>query len=230
MFLHHPRTKEIMNLMKSGELGEILHVTSEFSCILPKSDEQNIRVHKEIEPHGALGDLGWYPIKAVVLTMDLELPTRVFATATYRNQVIESCIATLYFKNPMKCATIRCGFNTSINQCFVVNGTHKTLVVDDMFFPYHDDPQFPKVEQTGKTCYSLRDGDGRLEVREVRASKRQEVNLIEKFGELATRKANGNLKPELEEKYCKFSLLTQKILDAIEESCRKGGAMIDIKS
>jgi len=44
---------------------------------------------------------------------------------------------------------------------------------------------------------------------------------VEKFGELMTRKENGNLKPELEEKYHKFSLYTQRIVDAIEESCRR---------
>jgi len=230
MFIHHPRTKEMMDLMKSGELGEIRHVHAGFSYILPKEEDDNIRVHKEVEPHGALGDIGWYPIRAVLLSMNLELPTRVFATATYRNNVIDSCRALLYFKDPLKGATIHCGFTTATNQCFTVNGTHKTLICEDPFFPFHDDPfEYPKVEQTGVTCYKLRDNDGRFETRKVCSPKRQEVILVEKFNELLTRKCNGNLKPELEMKYANFALYSQKILDAIEESCRRGGALVDIK-
>jgi len=227
MFLHHPRTKEVMKLIKSGELGDVRYINAMFSFVM--DDTSNIRLHRETEPRGALGDLGWYPVRATLLALNMELPTKVFAAASYKNNVIESCCAILYFKDPLKGATIHCGFTSSMNQGFTVSGTHKTLTIDDFYFPYHGDAyQYPKCEQTGITYYHLRDGDGRLETREVRTSKRQEVNLVEKFGELALRKKNGNLRNELEEKYHVFALNTARVLDAIEESARKG-VVVDLK-
>jgi predicted dehydrogenase len=227
MFLHHPRTKEMMSLIKSGELGELRHIHGEFSFVM--QDDENIRLHKEVEPHGALGDLGWYPLKAVLLCVNMELPTKVFAAATFKNNVVQSLCAILYFKDPQLGATIHCGFSSSLHQSLKVSGTRKTLTVNDPFFPYHHDPfEYPKVDETGVTHYHLRDGEGRLETREVRATKRQEVNAIEKFGELQLRKSHGNLRPELELKYHTFSLNTQRVLDALEESARKG-VIVDVK-
>jgi predicted dehydrogenase len=227
MFVHHPRTKEIMNLIKSGELGEIRHINAAFSFVM--TDDSNIRYHQETEPKGALGDIGWYAVKATLLALNMELPKKVFATASYKNNVIQSCCAILYFQDPLKGATIHCGFTSSTHQNFTVSGTQKTLTVDDFFFPFHDDPyEYPKCEQTHMTYYQLRDQEGRLETRQVYSPKRQEVLLVEKFGELMLRKQKGNLRKDLEEKYHAFALNTTKVLDAIEESAKKG-VPVDLK-
>jgi len=227
MFIHHPRTKELMSLIKSGELGEIRHIHGEFSFVM--QDNDNIRLHREVEPHGALGDLGWYPIKATLLALDMELPTKVYATASYKNNVIQSLCGILYFKDPLKGATVHCSFTSSMHQAFKISGTRKTLTVDDLYFPYHhDSAQYPKVDQTGETCYHLRDADGRLETRYVKATKHQEVNGVEKFGELMLRKKHGNLRPELELKYHTFALNTSRVIDALEESARRG-IIVDVK-
>jgi len=223
LFMYHPRTKEIKFVMKSGELGDIHHVHGEFSSIFPISEI--ISHNQEFEPHGALGETGWHVIMAILLAMDLELPTTVLATATYKNRIVESCDALLYFKDPLKIASLHCGFTTSIHQSLIVGGTKKTLIVDDLFSPYYAYPH----NHAEITCYKLRDCDGRLEIREVHSPKRDEVNLAERVGELLIRKIRGELDPKLELRYDNFTLFTQKILDAIDKSARKGGVLTEVK-
>lgn len=60
-FVHHPRTA----LVKASEqIGapRSLHTTFYF----PFSDRNNIRFDKKVEPMGAIGDMAWYSMRAVV--------------------------------------------------------------------------------------------------------------------------------------------------------------------
>ena len=77
MFLHHPRTEEA--LKRISELGKISNVHSEFFTSLADEGKtkDNIRYDKKLEPHGALGDLGWYTIRFNLLALDYALPKRV---------------------------------------------------------------------------------------------------------------------------------------------------------
>lgn len=62
-FVHHPRTAEIRR--RTGELiGPALSLASAFQ--VPLEDRDNIRFDPGLEPMGALGDLGWYNLRAAV--------------------------------------------------------------------------------------------------------------------------------------------------------------------
>lgn len=62
-FVHHPRTKEIrQGFSNLIGLPQSLHTTFYF----PFSDRNNIRFDPSQEPTGAVGDMAWYSMRAVV--------------------------------------------------------------------------------------------------------------------------------------------------------------------
>ena len=73
-FVHHPRTLDIKQ-NRVERLGAVWSVASAFQFNLP--DRGNIRFNPELEPMGAIGDAGWYNMRAAVeyLPPDVELDT-----------------------------------------------------------------------------------------------------------------------------------------------------------
>lgn len=73
-FVHHPRTHDIKN-QRQERLGNVWSVASAFQFSLP--DRGNIRFNPTLEPMGAIGDAGWYNMRAAVeyLAPDAELDT-----------------------------------------------------------------------------------------------------------------------------------------------------------
>jgi len=73
-FVHHPRTLDIKN-KRQERLGDVWSVASAFQFNLP--DRGNIRFNPDLEPMGAIGDAGWYNMRAAVeyLPPDVELET-----------------------------------------------------------------------------------------------------------------------------------------------------------
>ncbi len=71
-FVHHPRTHHVQN-NREAKLGFVWSVASAFQFNL--SDRGNIRYNPELEPMGAIGDAGWYNMRAAYeyLLPDAEL-------------------------------------------------------------------------------------------------------------------------------------------------------------
>lgn len=71
-FVHHPRTLDIRQ-RREERLGVVWSVASAFQFNLP--DRGNIRFNPELEPMGAIGDAGWYNMRAAVeyLPDDVEI-------------------------------------------------------------------------------------------------------------------------------------------------------------
>ena len=68
-FVHHPRTLHIKQ-SREDALGFVWSVASAFQFNL--EDRGNIRFNPELEPMGAIGDAGWYNMRAAVV-MDLRI-------------------------------------------------------------------------------------------------------------------------------------------------------------
>jgi predicted dehydrogenase len=62
-FVHHPRTHQIRKL-KADIVGRTWSVASAFQFTL--SDRGDIRYNPDLEPMGAIGDAGWYNMRAAV--------------------------------------------------------------------------------------------------------------------------------------------------------------------
>ena len=71
-FVHHPRTAAI-RADSRDRLGRPWNVDSAFQ--FPLADTSNIRLKPELEPMGAIGDAGWYNMRAAVeyLSPDIEI-------------------------------------------------------------------------------------------------------------------------------------------------------------
>ena len=71
-FPHHPRTAQIKAVM-ADKVGWPWSVASAFQFGL--TDTSNIRMNPQLEPYGAIGDAGWYNMRAAAeyLPMDLEI-------------------------------------------------------------------------------------------------------------------------------------------------------------
>jgi len=62
-FVHHPRTTQIKNSLRE-KIGSPWSIDSTFQFSLPNAD--NIRLDPNLEPYGAIGDAGWYNMRAAV--------------------------------------------------------------------------------------------------------------------------------------------------------------------
>jgi predicted dehydrogenase len=62
-FVHHPRTAQIKAALRE-KLGVPWTIDSTFQFLLPNGE--NIRLDPALEPYGALGDAGWYNMRAAV--------------------------------------------------------------------------------------------------------------------------------------------------------------------
>ncbi len=62
-FVHHPRTAKIKTTMRE-KIGWPWSIDSAFQFSL--TDADNIRLDPDLEPYGAIGDAGWYNMRAAV--------------------------------------------------------------------------------------------------------------------------------------------------------------------
>ncbi|NHI00224.1 Gfo/Idh/MocA family protein [Oceanimonas sp. MB9] len=62
-FSHHPRTAEVIRRQQS-ELGAVNRIRTSF--FFPFMDRENIRFDPTKEPTGAVGDMAWYNLRAIV--------------------------------------------------------------------------------------------------------------------------------------------------------------------
>lgn len=78
MYLHHPQTRRLLELIDAGVLGEVQMVSSWFHFYLPAARRDNIRLNPELSG-GSLWDVGVYANSAAVVTTGGVAPTTVHA-------------------------------------------------------------------------------------------------------------------------------------------------------
>jgi xylose dehydrogenase (NAD/NADP) len=78
MYLHHPQTLKVKELVRSGRLGRLLFIDSWFDYYLPREDTGNIRLDRELQG-GSLWDVGTYPNSLSVTMAASKAPVQVFA-------------------------------------------------------------------------------------------------------------------------------------------------------
>jgi predicted dehydrogenase len=80
MYLHHPQTLKVKELVKSGRLGRLQFIDSWFDYYLPEEDVHNIRLARELHG-GSLWDVGTYPNSLSIAMTASEAPAEVYAAA-----------------------------------------------------------------------------------------------------------------------------------------------------
>eukprot|EP01113_Clastostelium_recurvatum_P036866 TRINITY_DN5326_c0_g1_i1.p1 TRINITY_DN5326_c0_g1~~TRINITY_DN5326_c0_g1_i1.p1 ORF type:complete len:440 (+),score=87.29 TRINITY_DN5326_c0_g1_i1:30-1322(+) len=153
--MHNPRLAYVREIMrdevKFGALRYI-HATMSFGGMHdPSFVRSNIRLDPLLEPLGALGDLGWYTIRMILVAASFEIPLCVSSTATFYDRatdsrtytmldgedvrgVIETCSAQIVFPSGVL-GTMTCSFDTSHRSAVDIQGTKGRIHIPDFSSP-----------------------------------------------------------------------------------------------
>ena len=200
-FVHHPRTLSIQKTM-AARIGWPWSVDSAFQFNL--TDKGNIRYNLELEPMGAIGDAGWYNMRAAVeyLAPDVELES---VHAHMRRDIDTGAAVSgsgmLVFDDGST-STWNCGFDSGgVVMDLRVTG-HKGVINIDNFL---------SQDRDGSASYLYRKGGwGPNAVRDtvkVESSLPGSALMFEDF-------AKAVHVPELRERWMQASERTQALLDA----------------
>ena len=233
MFMHGDRLPALREVLDDGQsLGTIQRLATQFSFMA--GDEfhaQNIRVDAALEPHGCLGDLGWYCLRMMLWTLRYEMPTSLRARLIRESRanageagVPLSLSAELVFESGPT-ASLFCSFEAENQQWFTISGTKGYVQVPDFVLPHVGSEVGFSVEQSHFAVDGCRFQMKRNH-REIRVPEysdghttSQETKLFRRFGGLVLGGAPDPFWPDI-------SLKTQVLLDACLESARDGGREI----
>lgn len=216
-----------------ANVGKITRIASAFSfCAPPEFLAENIRLNSELEPAGALGDLGWYTIRATLFVMNYEMPKSLRATmlstasrADSPNKVPTELSAELFFENGIS-ATFYNSFLTNHQQYVHVSGDKGNIRLDDLVLPYNDGELGFEVNNgqfVVEGCKFTMEKHLRREfVTELGGNdpNAQETKLFRNFATLALSGTPDSIWPEA-------ALKTQAILDACLQSAQNGSTLIE---
>lgn len=235
MFMHSRRLDLIRQALADPRtVGPIKRIHSVFSFSAP--DEffrSNIRVHSDLEPHGCLGDLGWYCLRFALWVMDWQLPRRVTGRilSEHRNPAgaapaVTEFAGELFFEGGVS-SSFYCSFITSLAQWADLIGTHGYLHVPDFVLPFAGNEaafeSFSPVHNVQGCDFRLEPHPRRWAVSEHSHShpSAQETSLFQDF---AAQVQSGQLNPAWPE----MALKTQQVMQACRESASAGGRMVEL--
>ncbi len=201
MFMHHPRLTQVRKILDDGKaLGRLKRIATHFSfCGTGNFHQANIRVNSALEPHGCLGDLGWYNIRMALWTMNWQMPHRVegrIITSPKKDPRLPLEFSGELFFDGGVSSGFYCSFLTTFHQWVDISGTNGHLYMPGFVRPLAGDIGF-KV-------------NGRVVKTDV-PPYRQEVNMFENF-------AKQILSGKLNRDWPEWSLKTQTVVDACFKS------------
>jgi predicted dehydrogenase len=201
-FPHHPRTAHIKSNMQK-DVGWPWSVASAFQFGL--SDTGNIRLNPQLEPYGAIGDAGWYNMRAAVeyLPQDVGIVSvDAYLRRHSETNAVVSGSGVIVF-NDGSTTTWNCGFESGAGIMDLrISGATGVIKLDDFLSQRRND-------NTG--VYEYLKGWGNSEQIEVPSAKPGSALMFEDFAAMV-----GN--SELFEASIRASERTQLLLDAVWSS------------
>ncbi|MDX1395698.1 MAG: Gfo/Idh/MocA family oxidoreductase [Gemmatimonadota bacterium] len=196
-FPHHPRTHEIRT-RRDELVGTTWSVASAFQFNL--ADRSNIRYDPDLEPMGAIGDAGWYNMRAAVEYLPAGADLEGAATFLRRDVETGAVIGgsgVLRFSGGAT-STWDCGFDSAARVADLrISGTEGVVSIDDFLTQNPD----------GSADYRLRRGRNDVETVNVPSSKPGSVSMFEDVAAAAA-------DPTLRERWMNATERTQTLLDA----------------
>lgn len=235
MFMHAGRLRKMRAVLDDGtHVGRIRRITSQFS--FHGGEEflrSNIRTDPSLEPHGCLGDLGWYCIRFALWAMNWEMPARVtgriLAEAGHSEAsgtVPSEFSGELLFHGGVS-SSFFCSFIAEHQQWAVISGDRGLLRVDDFVLPFQGSRTRFSVAnsdfQIDYCRFSMIEGRRDFDSAEPanNAPGSPEANLFRTFSDLVL---SGKTDPV----WPRISLQTQTVMDACLQSARNGSGEIAI--
>jgi predicted dehydrogenase len=210
-FVHHPRTAAIRALT-AEKIGSPRSLHTRF--YYPITDRTDIRYDVKLEPTGALGDLAWYSMRAVVEYLRPKGRITKTATVAERDPQTSAVVRAtgLIAFDGGEVSTFDVGYTAgTILMELDLLGTTGAIAMDDFVLDWATSWAFNHPEM--KTGYSHRTGLAtRKDVAFIPTPSNvpAEVAMIDAFAELA---APGNAARRAE--FAAASLKTQEYLDAV---------------
>ncbi len=198
MWPHHPRTARIRQLIDSGAIGQVRHVTAAFTFPMESLNPSNIRLQRDLAG-GSLLDVGCYPIYAIRWAFGAE-PVRVFATARYLHEVDVEMSGMVWLADD-RVGQFDCGFTLPYRSWVEIVGASGTIRVSDMWLPA---PRATfRLERTGSEAQEM-----------VIEEADQIVQMIDDFSRAVLE--GEPVRPDIEE-----AVWTLRVLDALARSARE---------
>lgn len=144
MFMHSVRLNRLQEMLDDRtNFGTLRRITSAFTFQAPPEFfHENIRAHPKLEPHGCVGDLGWYCIRLALWSMGWQMPRkvsgRILASAERPDSptpVITEFSGELVFETGAS-AGFFCSFLAHNSQWALVSGTQGYLRLEDFVLPF----------------------------------------------------------------------------------------------
>ena len=229
MYLHSRRLQALRQTLDDGtSVGRVRRIVAQFSFDGAGDFLQsNIRLDSRLEPHGCLGDLGWYTLGFALWVMRYELPAhvnaRVLAEAARPGSpgtVPVEMSGELLFRDGVS-AGFYCSFRTENQQWANVSGTRGFVHLPDFVLPFFgDETAFEitnSVFEVDGCNFDMQRRTRRVSVPEHANSHAtaQEAALFRDFSSLVIA---GTRDPHWGE----IALATQQVLDACRRSATEG--------
>lgn len=134
MYLHHPQTLKVRDMIRSGRLGKLQLINSWFAYYLPAENRTNIRLHPELAG-GALWDVGVYPNSLAIFMAGAGAPVEVWASQTPGETGIDVVtVAQMKFANGVV-AQISCGFRSPFREGAHIIGEKGIVQISEPWKP-----------------------------------------------------------------------------------------------
>ncbi|CAN1186776.1 Uncharacterized oxidoreductase At4g09670 [Linum perenne] len=230
MWIHHPRSAKMLQFFNDKQrFGDLRTIHSCFTFAAGESFlKDNIRVKPDLDSLGALGDAGWYGVRAILWAANYELPRTVVATrgAVLSNQgVLLACGGSLHWEDG-KVATFHCSFLTHMTMFVTAIGTSGTLQLNDFIIPFEEKEASYSTSSQARFNDQVSGWEPAPTQHVVSVDLPQEVCMIKELSRLVGNiKVNGT-KPD--PTWPSRSRKTQQILNAVKESIEKGFEPVEI--
>ena len=148
-FAHHPRTRELQT-RRDEWIGATTLLDS--SCAFNLQDRSNIRYNPKLEPMGAIGDAGWYNMRAAVECLPPGIKLESVQAVLRRDQETGAAMGgsgELRFEGGVR-STWMCGFDAKPSIMHVhLEGNDGELEMPGFLFQERDNSARLEVKRTG---------------------------------------------------------------------------------